>query len=1045
MNKKLVWVVIVGLFLILPASVLSWPYAVKQTDNVANRDMHMQWDGTIEWTRNPLTCSTPTAAKTSLKILSTAHPTNQFYIGDVTGCVYTPKMIDGSYVTADTFKSAFGEAIGKTGSKCIDFSNIRMHSNEEHNDQQINPHFVVGGYMYVTQKGNYPLQIFVTNGGAGNVDADAYVVVFNVDQKTNKLLSSVDLDTRSDHDFLFASAGNIVEGWCTHRGNVTLDPGLYYILINMNFDNEVRDGEGTDHGYYSLYYGTQPTASGTKWTPEPTQMKALSSLDYKIYSDPLTTSQLESMFTSDTINKAFCEAAGGSKNSDPVIADLYGCCRPALNGITRGNYVCDGTEWKQMTNEEYCDYLAAKKGISAENAQFNDPVGQESAGSIFTPFNLMLLYGSGSDGCCGDDLANDFGFVGGNKQYLCYDTTFPAPSTVKYNWLNAMQKSYQILTLNETKYDWIAFLPTAAKTGNQIDVVSNSEQWFYCNATLDDGDIFTSNPAYNAMAIPEGASFSERYSDGKYSCADLLTAHFATQGLVFENTCRKGGSEVDISVDGPYDSNCCMKINGQPQSEYSAESCDYCYMAGSSDEIVLFPPVDGGSSPDIPPEEGDSDIDKDLCVIDPELCLDSTVSGYDPLKNCNAQETIFKNTVNNTDNNFCTFGMPLPTLDSTATSKCCFGPNANWIPKSSIKTESDCIKPENGGIVYGAGYECGRGRSISLDSGLSCCFGPVSIKYDTASVLPPSNESFICFKETGDNIISQCCYDSTCANADYSTSGDIERFDKRVLTKGSAVHTIKNYDKIIKTGNSQLIVDVARRYIINDGGANRPKEFSFIQAPNLTGFSYLEFDVLTDSQTIEISLNGDTYKAGRLFSYSTNGNQDRVWHHISIPLTGTGLKTLSSIKVFDPTNPLKHSFIVDNIVLVPNELPNSEDLKINTKNYYCTGGFEGWIDDLDPPSGLSASFTNYGKYMFACTGIASYGWTGSQCCGDDTKIKNFDGTNNYGEYYSDSLAGCFKGSKITNDRTVAETKNIKEFSDPVKNEELLNYEYNDIL
>ena len=57
----------------------------------------------------------------------------------------------------------------------------------------------------------------------------------------------------------------------------------------------------------------------------------------------------------------------------------------------------------------------------------------------------------------------------------------------------------------------------------------------------------------------------------------------------------------------------------------------------------------------------------------------------------------------------------------------------------------------------------------------------------------------------------------------------------------------------------------------------------------------------------------------------------------------------------------------------------------------------------------------------------SYSWTGHQCCGDSTRIFS-DGTRNYGEFYTDDIAGCFNASRVYSDMSVSYSKGVDERS-----------------
>jgi hypothetical protein len=198
------------------------------------------------------------------------------------------------------------------------------------------------------------------------------------------------------------------------------------------------------------------------------------------------------------------------------------------------------------------------------------------------------------------------------------------------------------------------------------------------------------------------------------------------------------------------------------------------------------------------------------------------------------------------------------------------------------------------------------------------------------------------------------------------------------------------------------------------------KEVLLFNKQDLSGFSYLEFDFAYNSNIDKVFIND--YLVGELMDYSINGNASMRWHHIVIPLKNKPYSNqmLLSLKISKYTPGFGLKFVIDNIILVPDkDLPS--DLALNSKNYYCTPGFNTWIPDLDPPVGTDfGDYTKYGPYLTTCDAQAAFGWTGRQCCGDDTKL-GF-----YGEHYNDTQAGCFNASIIFNDNTVAYSKGFLE-------------------
>lgn len=83
-----------------------------------------------------------------------------------------------------------------------------------------------------------------------------------------------------------------------------------------------------------------------------------------------------------------------------------------------------------------------------------------------------------------------------------------------------------------------------------------------------------------------------------------------------------------------------------------------------------------------------------------------------------------------------------------------------------------------------------------------------------------------------------------------------------------------------------------------------------------------------------------------------------------------------------------------------------------------------WIVDLDDPRKSSA-----GKYLgqFACDDTPGYGWTGSQCCGDDTTASFAQNpSSSFSEYFNDSTKGCWQGNSIIENTLVMEARYVRQ-------------------
>jgi hypothetical protein len=300
-----------------------------------------------------------------------------------------------------------------------------------------------------------------------------------------------------------------------------------------------------------------------------------------------------------------------------------------------------------------------------------------------------------------------------------------------------------------------------------------------------------------------------------------------------------------------------------------------------------------------------------------------------------------------------------------------------------------------------------------------------------------SPAQFICYKDDTGNLLAQCIFDNSSKNI-YKNSGPISQLDSSLGTlkgMGASLHVIANYDYF---GNNGLVVDRVRsmplRQPTSSSSYRQTLEGSTqnnFQSFLLYGYTYLEFDVAYPTPTCNLKAvlrtqKSDGTKIDRILnmcSYLTTGDRSERWNHVVIPLKMLAPQisrdeTYVSLIFNDSVSTGDYSIVLDSITL---SAVDPADLLVNTKNYYCTGGFGTWIPSLDP-SESNVDFndwTSYGPYKFACEAQASYAWTGQHCCGYNTRF-------NYGEFFNDTEKGCFNGSQIQNDWSVSYINNVRE-------------------
>jgi len=115
---------------------------------------------------------------------------------------------------------------------------------------------------------------------------------------------------------------------------------------------------------------------------------------------------------------------------------------------------------------------------------------------------------------------------------------------------------------------------------------------------------------------------------------------------------------------------------------------------------------------------------------------------------------------------------------------------------------------------------------------------------------------------------------------------------------------------------------------------------------------------------------------------------------------------------------------IDNIYLKVNE----EIGEITYGNHFCSGPAGYWIDEMDPDQDEDSPTDSLLPYQYVCNGQPSFGWTGNNCCGDDSNCGDNEcgDPNDEREYFSDTRAGCWAGYLVTQDKKISDALNDPE-------------------
>lgn len=757
--------------------------------------------------------------------------------------------------------------------------------------------------------------------------------------------------------------------------------------------------------------------------------------------------------------------------TDGVCGDdlLYSCD----NSEFQINYVCENSIiifGLNNPNMSECLEACSDKNIYS-CCEFNERgagnVCKVGTGMVYDSYN----YNYATD--CEIADGGDYAFVTDDNRYFC-NQDYGAdplnrivPGAWPYENLNPEWSWWDAKSLgNAFKYH----------TFSGTDFVSNSEEWYYCDAS-------TSQPDYGAIPIIEGGTFDSATENGKIMCLETINAvdWFASHFGEPFHICDENN---------PYDYNCCAKTQppdshfasyspgnteGFEESLKSGECGTLCrvnvngidslgnYLNNPAiyyDEIVdqycdLYPQAplcaDGY---EVLPGFGQfitGEVDSSNCGPYLEGCLFGAINlsmncldiqNYVPP---NETQT-YKGNLCKKEQKYCASpGEYIFTNDTRQDnpnndSVCCLAPTDYQgivckdlgeviTPLSCEEMGGDYMPPDQVGD-----YVCVPSNYVIDDS---CCLGGVwqpswdALAFDQLS----KPESTICYNHNEKSYLSECCTDfSVCANYEQSAMyRQTNAKDNGFFGKGGVLHTVLNFDSYETVDTRSNVVNKIKIEKIEDGISELRLEpgyglsiyESLRDNTDWSTFKYLEFDIaFNQRQSLFLNLsNGTSAVTYNVYNFLVNGKSSLRWHKAIIPLNTSNFTFESVLDMTFFTSYDNDNFYiaVDNFFLSGNA--NGGE---NTENYYCTGNFGSWVPNLD---GLTNNYftsdddiDDYGAYWYACEAQPSYDWTGLHCCGDDTKESYLTAGNN-GEYFSDERAGCYHGVTVRPGETVAEALN----------------------
>jgi len=615
----------------------------------------------------------------------------------------------------------------------------------------------------------------------------------------------------------------------------------------------------------------------------------------------------------------------------------------------------------------------------------------------------------------------DYGYVTSDNQYLCYNnkSNFNAGTTDKWMWIYAPANPFIITPLNFS--------------GKTVDYISNYDSWYYCDANAPEGLTGLPIDEYKSFPAPELGGLMMKCSDAAtYLSASLSNPPYidcADVQLGYDYCCTDFEPPFNI-LENPeiFITQCqCTNIQeNQPDLFCNIEEnkeLPFCKDYSFTNDNILT----------------------EFCKQNPRNCV--KLDEYDTSRACNNQP--FQSGRNCSATQVCSKGVMIPVLNNEP---CCIGDDAICIEKSQINTQEIC--QESGGKPYfpsNTTFCLPENQSIDMspEEG-ACCFAAIlhTDSFPWSSLENINNNTFSCFAYQGNSLFGQCCY-GFCNSMGLFNSPYVDATKNRAFSIKLPFNIQNSYDSY--NSSAGILQDYSRTTTTPDFDFYQIAYFNGKKNISMAFYDYLEFDIIYN-QLINVKyiyINNLDY--GSVTQYVNNGERTGIAHHVKIPLRQESkMEQLSKIKML--TNSSGVSVLYDNLYFSINT-----DTPESSLNYYCTGGFASWINDLDPPindpddvffKDVNAYMYGYGRYAVACDAYLPYGWTGHYCCGDDTNQTN------YGEYYEDKInptwpttGGCFRGSTVVDRESVWKIKGYIEdhtyFFDP--DEELKSYNYSDLI
>jgi hypothetical protein len=674
----------------------------------------------------------------------------------------------------------------------------------------------------------------------------------------------------------------------------------------------------------------------------------------------------------------------------------------------------------------------------------------------------------------------DLGAITANNNYLCTDSyddvagAFSTPGN-KYSWVSpdgTVMKSTaggSVVAMIENPY-WIV-------QAEDTHFISNGDSWFYCNAAagtppygsqgIPDGETFTPASLNSERACADTLANIPNEGQKIIDCDTTKYPNLADCNTLCDGTpdCQGWCRETD-NVPRSYDPlkgefltkcsgggfSCRMKQDdGTTPTQYiSLEE----YMQGegiialfcSRPENVHEPQCTGVSVGPSVFNVGQT-MGQDLCLQYPELCVGTSAS---PTSTCQAIHEAYgfdypgdALKLCDKTTQYCKEGVLVYSSDSVDGKYCCLGQNAHCAAYGPTECAAlgGVLKSTVSGCVNAPCVCSGVAVGYGADE---CCVNGLWL--DPASIALNPQNAYICYAQDGRSHIEECCGDTSCNNVKNGLN-DLNLPSRSVYAmKGVPIHSLMSFDTADSGGTLQRLVRTQPGLSTGEGVTFTNGDYlysSISYSLDWSAFSYLEFDVMTNQDALEYVILNDSGGNSCFYSFTDSvaiKKAPKRWQHITVDLAAPvnnppvggencGLfnwKDVRSVeaRVGNANNDGTWMPTTGVNVALDNFFLRAGAGSANTENAFCSGDWGKWLENLDGPGAGETGFigvssppiTDVGPYKEACNGVISFGWTGSVCCGDDTRVGLL------GEYWKDSEGACWKGTAVMEDHTVADAR-----------------------